>query len=170
VIVESRWYGASMALSEIRKKYEVGRFVLDGAESDRLCRYLEMDEQAAQAFWREVATELGRHLDVEVAIDGFSVPAVFQTKLHDCLVYLLDRIESEKQREVLGDVHLPRRDKAPEVEEIDEHPPSEDTSAVAADVPKPQTQASDGPLRVNMVLDELSLSDPTAQESVDKHR
>ena len=159
-----------MAMSEIRKKYEVARFVLDDAKTDQLCRHLEINEAEALAHWHAVVGELNQHLGLDVEVIDFSVPNIYQPRLHECLVFLIDRIEAAKQYEVMGDLKRPRREVTPEVEEEMDRPTpeDEDASSLEQQPPAPSLNRSDGPLRVNTVLDDLALSDPMAKDEVDK--
>lgn len=173
-----------MGMSEQRKIYEVARFVLDGADQDRLCTRLEIDEAHALAGWRTVASELGEHLGETVVVDTFTVPPLFQDRLHECLVYLLNRIEAEKQREVLGDLKRPPREPPPEPEHREEA--TIDTAIESdADTDEPEVtdrdvagnesmpirrRGDDGPMRVSTVLDDMTLSEETDESAVDKPR
>ncbi|MFV1849132.1 MAG: hypothetical protein ACMZ66_00260 [Thalassospira sp.] len=173
-------------MSEQRKIYEVARFVLDGADQDRLCTRLEIDEAYALAGWRAVASELGEHLGEAVDVETFTVPPLFQDRLHECLVYLLNRIEAEKQREVLGDGTRPQREPLPESENTEEAAGdlSVDTNTdetADADVTGQDAaaghaststarQGSDGPMRVSTVLDDMTLSEDTDHSAVDNPR
>lgn len=161
-----------MAKSEMRTKYEVARFVLDGAETERLCAYLEIDEATALSHWHSVAVELGQHLGSVVEVKTLEVPDLFQTRLHDCLVYLLNRIEGEKRREILGDIVLPNRKAAPQNGVVADEAAraTEGTASRATTTNRSDTSVkrSDRPSRVDTVLDDMNLAGPASEELIDK--
>jgi hypothetical protein len=162
-----------MSISDQRKRYEVARFVLDGAELDKVCDRLALEPKTAIAYWESVATELGTLLGADVHVQGTTVPAVFQDQIFVCLEYLVRAVQMEKQRETLGDVELPVRPTQIDdslVTEMEDDavlidPDRRDETAYPPGVSQTRVdQDKSGPTRVDAMLPGLERGEPSEIE------